>query len=478
MPHSTSQAPLRTQLPIDFVIVGGGLAGLSCALALRRVGHRVTVLERGQRGAIRGEGGLRLPPNVSKIFFQWGLREALEKASHTSHTIWFSIYESGERLGEQVWSQEVLKETRGVFLVTTHAELHDFLHEAATAAGADIRYGAAVSEVDTETRIVQLSSGESLVGDVIVGADGEFGICRTAVVGQKTPGTVTGLAMYDTLISRKHLPDGPLDKVRAENGSIVAFGDNRAIIGYPVHGGEDFAIQLYGPDDAQEGNYGDEPSVDVSQIASTSQPRLREVLKYARKATRVTVRDHSDLEDWVDDEGRLILVGEAAHPFPPGTIQATAMAVEDGAVLAKLFAHLSEARQIESFLYAFQELRQERTRSVRASEFGNAFFMAMPECDVSRGRDAMMRQLGEAGLNVLEGGDGEASGAWDQVRTIFGYDCEDEADDWWVHWGLLRERALDGRGCEAPVSAFAGFSMHVSEKAATASESGESDRVL
>ena len=128
------------------------------------------------------------------------------------------------------------------------------------------------------------------------------------------------------------------------------------------------------------------------------------------------------------------------------------MAVEDGAVLAKLFSHLSEERQIESFLYAFQDLRQERTREVRASEFGNAFFMAQPESDVSRERDAGMRMLAEQGVNVLEGGGGEESGLWDEIRTIFGYDCEDEADDWWVEWGLMQERAAHWTIVDQPVA--------------------------
>ena len=51
-----------------------------------------------------------------------------------------------------------------------------------------------------------------------------------------------------------------------------------------------------------------------------------------------------------------------------------------------------------------------------------------------------MRMLGREGANVLEAG-GEMSGLWEEIRTIFGYGCEDEADDWWVQWGLLRERA-------------------------------------
>ena len=125
------------------------------------------------------------------------------------------------------------------------------------------------------------------------------------------------------------------------------------------------------------------------------------------------------------------------------------MAVEDGAVLAKLFSHLSEDRQIESFLYAFQELRQSRTRAVRAGEFGNIFYMTMEDCEDTRQRDNSMREMAAKGKNVLEGLGGDVSRLWDEIRTIFGYDCEDEADDWWVQWGMLRERALERNSMDA-----------------------------
>ncbi|KAJ7843542.1 hypothetical protein B0H14DRAFT_2358999 [Mycena olivaceomarginata] len=46
------------------------------------------------------------------------------------------------------------------------------------------------------------------------------------------------------------------------------------------------------------------------------------------------------LEDWVSHHSRLLLVGMAAHPIPPGSIQENAMSVEDGAVLGRLFSHL------------------------------------------------------------------------------------------------------------------------------------------
>ena len=75
----------------------------------------------------------------------------------------------------------------------------------------------------------------------------------------------------------------------------------------------------------------------------------------------------------------------------PSTIQGSAMAVEDGAVLAKLFSHLSEERQIESFLYAFQELRQERVKAVHQGEFGSVLYMTAAG-EMAAARDASMRR--------------------------------------------------------------------------------------
>ena len=145
----------------------------------------------------------------------------------------------------------------------------------------------------------------------------------------------------------------------------------------------------------------------------------------------------------------------------PGTIQGTAMAVEDGAVLAKLFSHLSSERQIESFLYAFQELRQSRVRDVRAGEFASAFFMTAEGPEAAE-RDASMREKAAKGKNVLEG-EGSAEGVWEEYRVVFGYDCEDEADDWWVQWGMLRERANGTSEMGASVPSLLDFSAAMSQ---------------
>jgi salicylate hydroxylase len=117
------------------------------------------------------------------------------------------------------------------------------------------------------------------------------------------------------------------------------------------------------------------------------------------------------------------------------------MSLEDASVLAKLFSHLRDEEQIPPFLYAFQNLREERCQKNLALDIGNTWFMMEPEGEGSAQRDSMMRAKHDQGRDVLSG-DGDSNVAqWDHNRELFGYDAEDEADNWWVQWGLLQERA-------------------------------------
>jgi salicylate hydroxylase len=118
------------------------------------------------------------------------------------------------------------------------------------------------------------------------------------------------------------------------------------------------------------------------------------------------------------------------------------MNMEDASVLAKLFSHLRDEAQIVSFLYAFQNLREERCLKNRDLDISNIWFLVEREGEVVARRDSMMRARYDQGLDVLSGNDEDTTVAqWDHNRELFGYDAEDAADTWWVQWGLLQERA-------------------------------------
>ena len=132
------------------------------------------------------------------------------------------------------------------------------------------------------------------------------------------------------------------------------------------------------------------------------------------------------------------------------------MAIEDSAVLAKLFGHLLSPDQVSSFLYAFPELRQERTKSMRASEMGNIHFMAMTNDAGAIQRDEHFKTRRDMKVSPLEDDSVDASAVWESIKETWCYDAEDEADNWWVGWGMLRLRSQQTElefGIEVQVSA-------------------------
>ncbi|PCH37724.1 FAD/NAD(P)-binding domain-containing protein [Wolfiporia cocos MD-104 SS10] len=450
----TSDVSPQAPLAVDFLIIGGGIAGLSCALALARVGHRVLVLEKGDGLNNRGGGGMRVPPNMSKVLFHWGLKPVLRRVALTSTPILFSKFHTGEILGIQKWDDELLRETRGEFMLMTHHDLYQVIYDAAVALGVKIRFNVEVADIDPDERAVQLANGEILTADVLIGADGEKGMCRRLMFDGRERVQPTGYTIYDVTFSAlramEKMDDETKKLVKFEDNTVfAAFGNRMGASGYPIGNREKLAFHFFMPEESTDAAYGDPPATGLKDLVRDQcDARLKVVVDEATDVHRLSVNNHENLDDWVHDSSNLVVVGQAAHPIAPGGIQGTAMVIEDAAVLAKLFSHLHSKDQISNFLYAFQDLRQKRCYEAHESELGMIMLFTMEDGPEQEERDRSMQEKYRAGKNVFDAGDSdmgaEGGEQWTQIRTIFGYDCEDEADNWWVQWGLLRERAQSG----------------------------------
>ena len=89
------------QTRLNVVIVGAGLAGLACAIALGGKGHRIVVLERNETLSETG-AGIQIPPNSARVLYQWGLKERLEAVAEPATPLVFRQYGTGKILSEPV----------------------------------------------------------------------------------------------------------------------------------------------------------------------------------------------------------------------------------------------------------------------------------------------------------------------------------------------------------------------------------------
>lgn len=439
---------------IDFIIVGGGITGLACALALRRTGHRVIVLEKlvEEEISILGDGGSRLPPNASKILFQWGLEAAIREFAVSSSGVEVMRYDTGELLGTHPWEEEILREVGGEYLFYHHADLWLLLLRAAKDAGADLRLGVRVTSVDEDDCSVKLSGGDVLRADVVVAAVGPLSGLRTALSSNDNclhDSTPAYCRLYSLLVpSHIMLQDHLLSQLymRPSPSTFLWLGHRASALGSRVGGVDAFMVHIWVSDYSRPTSDENEwiaeaDKTDWEDLINYCEPRLQRLVQGANFRAFGPVQFVPKLNYWVHHSGRVAVVGEAAHPLPAGSMQLTALGIEDAAVFAKLFSHLMSEDQISTFLRAFQDLREARCTRVLESEQRSLISRMMPDSPEQEERDNIMRERHSRGLGVLGSGGGKLAEQWDEVKELFGYNAEDEADDWWVNWGLLRERA-------------------------------------
>ncbi|KAK6996669.1 FAD-binding-3 domain-containing protein [Favolaschia claudopus] len=429
---------------LRFIIVGASIAGLAAAIGLKASGHNVLVLEKesqlGGTNKIRS-GCARVPPNGTKILFDWGLEDQMRN--------WGAIVE-----GTHHWDPELIRDARGHNMHFRHQDLLQLLYDALAKPSASkplgskpqvaVLFGAEVVEVDSEACKVILLSGEAHEGDAIIGADGVHGVVRDTLwkeAGCPRSDIPTGLALYGATVPKSVLADDPdLISFHTGLGATVAMGSNRVALALTIGQTQDISVWILTPDHFEDGSWTDLAIQKLSDIVGPCDIGLHKLAKLAGPASCIQVKDHHELESWVSNSGRVAVLGEAAHPFPPAATHTYSVALEDGAFIGQIFSHTRSRNRVPEFLHAFQEHRQPRCSHIRDNEMELIGSMTMPDGEVEGGRNTIMRANTAACRDVMHnlsvGGR-----ALEEIYYIFGYDPADDADEWWVTWGRFRESA-------------------------------------
>ena len=380
---------------MKIAIVGGGIGGLATALAMTQAGIKVTVHERSAQLVDQG-AGITLAPNATRVLYHLGLGPSLEETAVTPPQTEYRHYRTGA-----VIMRMITKDFRALY-GSPYLRLHrwDLQHAMITrlaqiAPGA-LRLGSQVDRLESRGANVTLTLADGSVetADVVVAADGIRSAIRETLFHPAPPvfsGFVAWRGLVDTAVLPRHLHE-----------SAVAFGHGRHINRYLVRRGELLNFVAIAHRDQWEAEGWNIPapmdeflaefaSFDEGTRTIISRPVRGQVFKWG-------LFGRPWLEQW--SSGRVVLLGDAAHPMLPFLGQGAANALEDAMILTRC---LTAAATPEKAFTLYQQTRGPKVRG--ATE------------QAARRGD---RYLGEPNADSLKGNEPGAEYAYDAVSGPLG----------------------------------------------------------
>lgn len=331
---------------MKIIIIGAGLGGLTAAFAFAKAGHDVQVLERSPTLNPTG-GGISIRPGASKVIQSWGLQKLLEQICDRSPSVTYRELKTGEIRTTIVDSPEHAD------WGTTRRAMIKLLHHLATQAGARIRFSANVASLsdDAAKATVTLESGEEIVADVVLAADGIKSQTRRAVLSdvgspEQWDPNVDNTTFYSFDMAVSKLTDDPSSMKLTENSNITTWkGDGGFVVtrysSRFKRVGLLFAIE--GETD-QKSLWDENGDIEyVRRFFAGSCSDMVKALSIATTCDRWRIAEVPNLPRWSSQAGRIVLLGDAAHAMHPNAAQGYSTIIEDIGVLQFLFSRLSGA---------------------------------------------------------------------------------------------------------------------------------------
>jgi len=339
------------------VVAGGGIAGMAAALALVRDGWEVDLCE---EAAVPGEvgAGLQVSPNAAKVLRWLGVLDQVREHAFMPKAAELRDGVTGNLIYSIALGPAAEARWGAPYLSVHRADLLATLSEAARQAGARIHGNARATSyvVTPQGPVLKLADGESLMGDVLVAADGIRSVLRSQINGAEAP-RFTGKVAWRGLIPAERLPEGLVPPV-----TTVWAGPGQHLVVYRLRGGSlvNFvAVQERG-EWIEEGWCKPGDPDELRRSFAGWRPEVTGLLAHVETTFLWGLFARPEQVRWV--EGPIVLIGDAAHPMLPFMAQGAAMGLEDVAVLLR---ELETGGEMADVLLAYEERRWQRVTKVQ-----------------------------------------------------------------------------------------------------------------
>ncbi|MCK9901911.1 3-hydroxybenzoate 6-monooxygenase [Frankia sp. Cpl3] len=373
------------------IVAGGGIGGLAAALSIARNGHQVVVLERQPAFEELG-AGIQLAPNAFRALDSLGVGSAVRASAVYIDELRFMDGTTGECVARMPLTEAYRARFGNPYTVVHRGDLYEALLRACRAAqqvelvsGAAVTgYAQSLSQVTVRTQ-----DGSPITGDALIGADGIRSVIRARLVGDGEP-RVSGHTIYRSVIPMAKVPED-----LRWNAVTLWAGPRWHFIHYAIGGGKYLNLAAVRDDGATQVVSG-EPA-ERSQVLGEF-PGLgrtsRRLLELGQDWRTWVLCDRDPVSTWTD--GRVALLGDAAHPMLQYAAQGACMALEDAVILGAFLD--CDGENIGPRLEKYAAERRDRTARAQlvAREMGTRLYH--PAGDEARARNAVLSSLSVADL--------------------------------------------------------------------------------